>query len=267
MKKNTKPPVKVFATPEALGEALAGRILQGIRSSAKRGRHYILGCPSGRSLRSTYQALGTLLGQTQTDCSRLIIAMMDDYVVPGKDAFVNCPIGAHFSCRRFAFREIFAVLNKGLQPSLRVRRQNVWNPDPSAPWAYDARFAQAGGIDFFLLASGASDGHVAFNGPGSALTDFSRIIPLADSTRKDNLKTFPQFRRLSEVPHFGVSVGLGTMTKFSKRVCMVIHGAHKHQALQTLLRRHSFSPDWPASLIYECKNALVFVDQAAFGRR
>ena len=38
---------------------------------------------------------------------------------------------------------------------------------PADPEGYEQRLADAGGIDLFLLASGAGDGHVAFNPPGA----------------------------------------------------------------------------------------------------
>ncbi len=64
---------------------------------------------------------------------------------------------------RIAIPQILAPLEAagGASPQL-------WYADPADPAAYDRRIAAAGGIDLFLLASGASDGHVAFNPPGSA---------------------------------------------------------------------------------------------------
>ena len=51
-------PSSVFDTPEDLGHDLAAAILSALGRAADEGRRFVLGCPSGRSLQSTYAALG-----------------------------------------------------------------------------------------------------------------------------------------------------------------------------------------------------------------
>ena len=60
-------PVVVYPDPEALGRALAGEILAGAARARGAGRAYLLGCPAGRSLRSTYLALARLLRRPESD--------------------------------------------------------------------------------------------------------------------------------------------------------------------------------------------------------
>jgi glucosamine-6-phosphate deaminase len=253
-------PVEVFASSEALGKKLAQDILA--RINGKKG-HFILGCPGGRSPKTTYDALGAMAASTGADFSHVVIAMMDDYVFPSGGSYVHCPEDAHYSCRRFGYEEIWKVLNAGLPESKRIPRSQVWFPDPANPQEYDKKLKEAGGIDFFILASGGSDGHVAFNPPGSALDSRTRIIPLAETTRQDNLGTFPQFRNLQEVPSFGVSVGLETIREFSAEVALVIHGSHKQKAVTELKKLGDFSESWPVSVVFRCRNARLLVDEAA----
>jgi glucosamine-6-phosphate deaminase len=198
--------------------------------------------------------------------------MMDDYLVPGsgadtnpagRAALVHCDAEAHYSCRRFAWQEIQDVFNQHLPQSRQVPTSQVWFPDPSDPQAYDARLQLAGGIDLFLIASGASDGHVAFNPPGSDAGSVTRIIQLSDSTRRDNMATFPEFQDLSQVPSHGVSVGLATIAALSQRVWLVMHGQGKRFALEQLARRGEFSTDWPVSIVFNCRNPKVVLDEAA----
>ena len=73
-----------------------------------------------------------------------------------------------------------------------------------------------GGIDIFLLASGSSDGHVAFNNSNSKLMQKTHITKLSNITRMDNMKTFPDFRNLKEVPKYGLTVGLHTISSLSR---------------------------------------------------
>ena len=220
--------VRRFEDAAALGRALAREIADA--------RPSLLGCPAGRSLLSTYRALaGSSLDAT--------IVMMDEYVpVP--------PPGAHHSCRGFALREIAAPLG--------LPAEQVWLPDPDDPAAYDERIAAAGGVDLFLLASGASDGHVAMLAPGSPRDGRTSLVDLAETTRRDNLRTFPEFASLDEVPHRGVSVGLGVIGE-ARALRLVLHGEDKRRAVDRLLALDAFDPAWPASIVHDHPDAQILV--------
>jgi glucosamine-6-phosphate deaminase len=223
--------VRVFADEDRLGMALARQIVEIAPA--------LLGCPGGRSLVSTYRALAS----SGADLSETTIVMMDEYVpVP--------PPSAHYSCRGFALREIAAPLG--------IPGERVWLPDPEAPEAYDERIEAAGGVDLFLLASGASDGHVAFLPPGSPRDGKTSVVRLAESTRRDNVATFPEFESADEVPEHGVSVGLGTIAA-SRRLRLVLHGADKRAATERVLALNRFDPDWPVSVVHEHPDAQILV--------
>src|SRR5262245_4384779 len=224
-------PVTVFDNTEQLAWSLAGEILDGIRVALRRRRRFLLGCPGGRSLRATYQALARRAADANDNLSHVVIVMMDEYLIAGgKGGFVTCPLNAHYSCLGFAFREIQAPINRDLPADACIPDHHIWIPDPANPGEYEERLTASGGIDLFLLASGASDGHVAFNPPGTDLDSETRIIALAEATRQDNLSTFPQFKSLVEVPTHGVSVGLGTIVRASREAILVMHGAGKRDS-------------------------------------
>jgi glucosamine-6-phosphate deaminase len=253
----------LFDAPEAMGACVARVILDGVQAARAAGRAYLLGCPTGRTPMPTYRAIGRQAAADGVDLSGVVLAMMDDYVVPAGDGFGHCPAGAHYSCRRAATVDIAGAINQGVPPACRLAPDHIWFPDPARPHAYDERLKGAGGIDFFLTASGASDGHVAFNAPGSALDSISRIVPLAETTRRDNLGTFPDFKGLHEVPTHGVSIGLGSIRCLSRQVALLMHGAGKREAVKRLNACRGFDPAWPASFIFECGNALILIDQEA----
>jgi len=223
--------VRAFADEEELGAALAQEIVEIAPS--------LLGCPGGRSLVSTYRALAS----SGADLSGTTIVMMDEYVPVPRPR-------VHYSCRGFAQREIAGPLG--------IPAERVWLPDPQDPEAYDERIAAAGGIDVFLLASGASDGHVAFLAPGSPLDGRTSVVRLAESTRRDNLATFPDFESVDEVPEHGVSVGLGTIAA-ARRLRLVLHGADKRGAAERLLALDGFDPEWPVSVVHEHPDARILV--------
>ncbi len=210
-----------FADADELGRTLAAEI------AAARPR--LLGCPGGRSLLTTYRALPELPETTAVT--------MDEYLpVP--------PASAHYSCRGFAEREL--------------RVAEIWAPDPEDPAEYEQRIAAAGGIDIFLLASGASDGHVAMLGPGAPQDGRTAVVALAETTRRDNLATFPEFRSLDEVPTHGVTVGLATIAG-ARALRLVLHGPDKRDASERLLSLDRYDPAWPVSIVHEHPDAQILV--------
>jgi glucosamine-6-phosphate deaminase len=154
--------------------------------------------------------------------------MMDEYVPSA---------GEPWSCHGFVKRHM-------------PWNAEVWFPDPNDPAAYDRRIAEAGGIDFFLLASGASDGHVAFNQPGAARDCLTRVVPLSEATRRDNLATSPTFGTLENVPPQGVTVGIATIAG-AREAVMVVWGESKRLTLQRILAAEGYDSSWPATVIHE----------------
>jgi len=214
--------VRRFTDADELGRVLAKEIVAA--------RPRLLGCPGGRSLLTTYRAL--------PDLPETTMVLMDEYVpVP--------PPEAHYSCRGFAEREL-------------PHAADVWLPDPDDPAAFDERIAEAGGIDVFLLASGASDGHVAMLGPGAPRDGRTTVVDLAETTRRDNLATFPDFESLDEVPKQGVTVGLQTIAD-AKALRLVVHGADKRAAIERLLSLDSFDPEWPVSIVHDHHDAEILI--------
>jgi len=256
--------VEVFKSGQAVGRFMANLIEQGLNKARSEKRNFVLGCPSGRTPRSTLIALKQTVRENQVDLSNLVVVMMDDYVTKlPTGQYENVSIDYHFSCRKWATWELRDALNSTLPATRQIKSENVRCPDGSAPAQYELWIDQLGGIDLFLLASGASDGHVAFNGPGEPRSSLTRIVTLAETTRIDNLGTFPEFREISEVPRYGVSVGIATIADKSKSAVMLLLGPAKRQAFSIISRAKVYDTAWPASIIAECSNALVIADQAA----
>ena len=250
----------VFSAPEEIGRSLASLIADRL-AAARPGTPFLLGCPSGRSPHSTYQALVGEVRRRELDLRNLVIVMMDEYVEAG-----GAPVdpGAPHSCARFGREEIVAPLSAAAGPGRGIADNHFWVPDPRNPDRYDAGITKLGGVDLFILASGASDGHIAFNQPGTARHARTHVVDLAESTRRDNLGTFPTFGQdLDRVPRRGVTVGVGTIRDLSKEVVMVVHGAHKTTAVRRLCAAERYEPDWPATILTECARPKLFVDDSA----
>ena len=255
-------PVRVFPTPEALGDAVAARVLAALEAAGD--RRFLLGCPTGRTPRPVFAAMARRVAAEPRDLSRLVLVLMDEYLVPGARGLEWAPPERPWSCHHFARAEIVEPLNEWLPDEWKARAANVWFPDPAAPEDYDRRLDAAGGADVFLLASGASDGHVAFNPPGSPRDSRTRVIPLSEETRRDNLQTFPSFGALEAVPHHGVSVGVDTICR-SRSAIMMVTGAGKRRTLARMRAATRYEADWPATLIHECRGGEIVADAEAAG--
>ena len=255
----------VFDGPEAVGRALAALIADRIEEAGP-GRTFLLGCPSGRSPWTTYVALAREAAARCLDLTGLVIVMMDEYVErddgTGEMRLID-PTAPH-SCLRFGQTEIVHRLNAAAGQGRGITGDRYWIPDPAAPGDYDRQIADHGGVDLFILASGAGDGHVAFNPPGTGPDTATRVIRLADQTRRDNLHTFPSFGKdIDRVPRYGVTVGVGTIREQSKQVVMVAHGAPKARAVRRVAAADGYRPEWPATILADCARPLLFIDEAA----
>ena len=253
----------ILADDLAVGQYAAEIIFAEIVKAREAGRQFVLGCPGGRTPRSTYNALAEFIKSSKTDISHVTIAMMDEFLTNNADGtHSNHAFEEHFSCARFAKLEIFDVLNAGAPDGGKIALANVRFPDAKDPDGYE-EFLRDIGVDVFLMASGVSDGHVAFNPPGTARDARTRIVRIADETRNDNLGTFPDFKGINEVPTHGVSVGPATMVDVSSIVIMELIGAHKAQAFKRIAAATGYESDWPSTIVRECKDYYILADKAA----
>ena len=102
-------------------------------------------------------------------------------------------------------------------------------PDLVAECAsFEARIARCGGIELFLGGVG-SDGHIAFNEPGSSLRSRTRVKTLAYDTIISNARFFGDNMEL--VPQRALTVGIETIMD-AREVVIVATGAHKAYAVQ-----------------------------------
>ena len=79
---------------------------------------------------------------------------------------------------------------------------------PAACAAYEAAIRDAGGVDLQILGIG-TDGHIAFNEPGSSLGSRTRIKTLTRQTRMDNARFFGD--DVDAVPTHCLTQGLATI--------------------------------------------------------
>ena len=156
-----------------------------------------------------------------------------------------------------------ATIERELTDHLGIDQAHVHAPDPaeegliSAGARYEEAIAAAGGIDLQVLGIG-TDGHLAFNEPGSSLTSRTRLKTLTGQTRTDNAKDFGS---PAEVPRHVLTQGLGTILE-ARHLVLVACGSEKAQAVAAAVEG-PVSASCPASVLQLHPHVSVLLDQDA----
>jgi glucosamine-6-phosphate deaminase len=132
---------------------------------------------------------------------------------------------------------------------------------PAACAAYDIAIVAAGGVDLQILGIG-TDGHIAFNEPGSSLASRTRIKTLTRQTRLDNARFFDG--DLDAVPTHCLTQGLATIMA-ARHIVLIAAGAAKAEAVHQLVEG-SVSAMWPATILQHHPHVTVLLDDAAARR-
>ena len=113
-------------------------------------------------------------------------------------------------------------------------------------------------VDIQLLGIG-SDGHIAFNEPGTPFDSPTHVTDLAESTIKDNCRFFDN--DISKVPTQAVTQGIGTIMK-AKNILLIATGANKAKAVKDMIDG-PVDEACPASILQKHPNVTIIVDEAA----
>ncbi|MFH5821329.1 glucosamine-6-phosphate deaminase [Georgenia sp. AZ-5] len=126
---------------------------------------------------------------------------------------------------------------------------------------YEAAIAAAGGVDLQILGIG-TDGHIAFNEPGSSLASRTRIKTLTAQTRRDNARFFGGDP--GAVPRHCLTQGLATIMS-ARHLVLLAAGTSKAEAVHHLVEG-AVSAMWPATIMQHHPHATVLLDDAAASR-
>lgn len=211
----------------------------------------VLGLATGSSPLAVYDELAERCSAGILSFARAKAFMLDEYVGLGRDhpqRYRNV-IEAHFVSRvDFASNAVQGL--EGLAENL-----------VEACRAYEAAIAAAGGVDLQILGVG-TDGHIAFNEPGSSLASRTRIKTLTAQTRADNARFFDG--EIGAVPTHCLTQGLATIMS-ARHLVVVAAGRGKAQAVHHLAEG-AVSAMWPATILQHHPHVSVFIDDAAATR-
>ncbi len=111
--------------------------------------------------------------------------------------------------------------------------------------------------DIQLLGLG-SNGHIAFNEPGTKFGSKTHVVDLAESTIKDNSRLF---KDISEVPRQAFTQGLRNIMN-AKKILILASGANKAKAVNEMVNGE-VTEEVPASVLQLHPDCTLIIDEAA----
>jgi glucosamine-6-phosphate deaminase len=139
----------------------------------------------------------------------------------------------------------------------RVRVPDGFAPDPEAECErYEREIRAAGGVDLCVLGIGRN-GHIGFNEPGASFDSRTRVVRLAETTRRVNATDFEGER----APERAISVGMRTISD-SREILLLASGANKARAVAAAVGGE-VSEDVPASALRRHPNVACLLDRDA----
>jgi len=159
------------------------------------------------------------------------------------------------------------VIEREFTSRVDLRADALHSPDgtaediPAACAAYEDAILAAGGVDLQILGIG-SDGHIAFNEPGSSRASRTRIKTLTRQTRSDNARFFDD--DVDAVPTHCLTQGLATIMA-ARHLVLLATGRGKAEAVHHLAEG-PVSAMWPATILQHHPHVTVLLDPAAAGR-
>jgi glucosamine-6-phosphate deaminase len=209
---------------------------------------FVLGLPTGSSPVGTYQNLVELNKQGKVSFENVITFNMDEYV--------GIPEDHPESYHSFMWKHLFDHVD------IKPENVNILNgnaPDLNAECqAYEEKIQSLGGIELFLGGIG-SDGHIAFNEPGSSLGSRTRVKTLTTETIIDNSRFFGG--DVNKVPKTALTVGVATVMR-ARNVVIVISGHNKARALRAVVEE-GLNHMWTVSALQTHPQGMIVCDEAA----
>ena len=205
----------------------------------------VLGLATGGTPLGTYRELVARKERDEIDFGKCRTFNLDEYV--GLEA------GHDQSYRYFMDTNLFQPA--GFDPNKCQLPSSATDNLHQACFDYEKSIDESGGIELQILGIG-TDGHIAFNEPGSSLASRTRIKALTDQTRKDNARFFDS---IDEVPKLAITMGIGTILD-SNEIVLLATGASKASAVRSFVEG-PVSAQVPASALQLHPNVTVLLDE------
>lgn len=248
--------INILKSPEELGEHIANKVFKMLKQKRN---NFVLGVPWGSSPIPFFDSFAKLVKKHNTDLSKMHLIMMDEYA-KGINNYSYVPKNGPY-CGHYKIENDFLVK----LPAKQSQKINVHFPDPVNPENFDKFIKNLGGVDLFLVATGAEDGHVAMCGPGTPLDSYTRILEVPETVRAYNFQKYKEAfnNDMSNVPIHGISVGLKTILD-SRKLLFIAHGNEKARIVEILYGAKKFDKNYPITFLWNAREKTeLCIDKAA----
>jgi glucosamine-6-phosphate deaminase len=237
--------MRVLVTPDyrTLSEEAAALVARAIRAKG----NITLGLPTGNTPLGMYEALTRRHRDEGLDFSHVRTFNLDEYLGLAPDD----PQSYHAYMRdRFFDHVNIAAENTHIPNGL----PGV-NVDEECG-RYEDAIRNAGGIDLLIVGIG-SNGHIAFNEPGSSFESRTRIVTLAPETVENAKRHFPDD---ASIPTGAITIGIRTILD-ARRILLLASGRSKAEAVERMLR-DPVSESVPASALRLHPDVICILDES-----
>jgi glucosamine-6-phosphate deaminase len=242
-------PTHIFPNSGAAAKALAAEVKALIEERAKEGKNVVLGMATGSTPVPFYRELIRLHKEEGLSFKNVITFNLDEYYGLSGDHPES------YAC--FMREQIFDHID--------IPKANINIPSGLVPGdqvfahcrEYEEKMDAAGGIDFQILGIGRT-GHIGFNEPGSSRDSLTRRITLDRVTRQD---AAADFRGEENVPHFAITMGVGTILR-GKKLVLMAWGENKAEMVAKAVEGE-VTEAISASFLQDHPDARFFIDAGA----
>lgn len=217
-----------------------------IADVVKNNPNAVLGLATGTSPIGIYKNLIEACNRGEISFANVKTVNLDEYV--GLD-------GSHPQSYRF-------FMNDNLFNHVDINKANTFVPNGVATnleqecQRYTA-LVDSMKQDVQLLGIG-SNGHIAFNEPGTDFQSTTHVVNLTENTIKDNSRLFDS---IDQVPTKALTMGIKNIIN-AKRILIVANGKNKAQAVWQMVKG-PVTVDCPASILQTHPDVTVVVDKDA----
>lgn len=238
-------PIEVFTTKDY--DELSKRAAEIIADAIRNKPNSVLGLATGSTPIGCYRELVRMHRAEGLDFSRVVTFNLDEYI--------GLPPTHPQSYRYFMNENLFNHVN--------IKIENTHVPNGLSDdlqktcKEFEEAIKKSGGIDLQLLGIG-SNGHIAFNEPGSPFDSRTRVVKVSEQTIKDNARFF---KSIDEVPRQAISMGTGTIME-ARKIILLASGAGKADAVAKSVKG-PVTEEVPASILQTHPNCTFIIDEAA----
>jgi glucosamine-6-phosphate deaminase len=234
--------IKQFDSVKELTTAVAKEITDAVKANPK----LVLGLSTGSSPIEVYKAMVRDHNENRTSYKGVTTFNLDEYV--------GLEPSDKNSYRHFMNEQLFDHID--------IPREQTHVPVGIGDVEenckqYEEKIRTAGGIQLQLLGIG-TNGHIAFNEPGTSFESMTHIEQLTEDTVNSNVKFF---EHEDQVPRQAITMGIQSILN-CKRIILMAYGSQKAKVVKEMVEG-PVSPAVPASILQTHGDVTLFLDNEA----